>query len=256
VKLVKKTAWLTLILIACIVAFVVEHRRHADQTPPSAIVMIFGPGYKIPKRTSGGSILDRVMPLGRSWEWLWKLRYALFGKGQIVSVNNTLFNFEPSDLSMLSSLREQPDLTATNGMRIWRVNEDELHSLQQHMNNKPDQILASAGIISGVSSECSMFTGQSLPVNRMPQNVGLSVNLLPSLHKQAIDLTLVYSFSEAITNTATSTVDSVFTNFEFAARIQLPREMAGVFVLASKPWGSNQKQVALLLTASIAKVKK
>jgi len=73
----------------------------------------------------------------------------------------------------------------------------------------------------------------------------------------------VFSFSEAITNTAISIGDSagagavsIQTNIDFGGRFQLPKETAGLFVLPVAPVSTNQKLLGLLLTADVPQSKK
>ena len=115
----------------------------------------------------------------------------------------------------------------------------------------------------GDKTECRLYCGGAVPINGTQQQVGLNVHLLPHIRKDTIDLTAVFTFSEAVTNSAAMAADalhagaiSIQTNLDFAGRFQLPREMAGIFVLPGAPASPNQKHLGLLLTSNVLQPKK
>ncbi len=232
-----------------------------DVPPPPASVIIMSRPYTIPATPI--ALLDRVMPSGPSWAWLWRMRYAIFGRIKTVNVNTSIIDFTGSDSSVTKILPANPDFIGADGLRVWRLREHEVRGLRELFKEKPDQIVASSRMATGDKVECSLYCGNSVLVNGRQQPVGLSARVLPSIRKGTTDLTAVFSFSEAITNTAISIGDaagagavSIQTNFDFGGRFQIPKETAGLFVLPVAPVSTNQKLLGLLLTADVPQSKK
>ena len=232
-----------------------------DLPPPPAPVVIMSRPYMIQAPRIG--LLDRVMPSGRSWAWLWKIRYALFGRIKAVNVNTSIIDFTGSDSWVTTILPANPDFIGADGLRVWRLREHEVRGLRELFKERPDQIVASCGIATGDKVECSVYSGISVPINGTQQPIGLSARVLPSIRNGTTDLTAIFSFSEALTNTAISIDEGsgagrivIKTNFDLGGRFQLPREMASLFILPAAPASTNQKRVGLLLTSDQPQSKK
>ena len=203
------------------------------------------------------------MPSGRSWAWLWKIRYALFGQIKPVNVNTSIIDFTGSDSSVTKILPANPDFIGADGLRVWRLREHEVRGLRELFKERPDQIVASSRMATGDKVECSLYCGNSVLVNGTQQPIGLSARVFPSIRKGTTDLTAILSFSEAITNATISIgdgtaagADTIQTNFDLGGRFQLPKETAGLFVLSAAPASTNQKRLGLLLTSDVPQSKK
>jgi hypothetical protein len=241
-----------IILLAALIVSVVTIAvlRWANQEPAVAAstpIILFPPGYQIP--TQGRNILDRVMPYGPSGNWLWKVRYALFGRTKVIHIGATFFDFPKSGLRVIEDL--PPDLATPDGLQIWRLSGSQVSMLKIQAQNF---VLSTPGIITGNNVRAGMVAGSS--VLGIPRTVGVNIDVLPSMRRDTMDLIGVYSFSEAITNPSSPPAILIRTNFEFAARIQLPPEVGGILVLAPPPTSPNQPRIGLILTAGPAELKK
>jgi hypothetical protein len=244
--------FLTLTIVACIsiIGFLVGLPLTQHQTPPPpAQVIVMRKPYLIPTPKVG--LLDKVMPLGPSWGFLWKLRYALFGKTRIIDLNSEFIDVTGLELSVVVP-PGKPDVTMEDGLRIWRVNEADLKGLRQLLKQKPEQVLALPRITTGSECKCSIFCGGSVATTG--QQVGVSADVLPFIKKEMVDLTAVFCCSEAITNLAGAV--SIRTNFDFGGRFQLSQDVAGVFVLAAPGRSADEKRIALLLTSKLQRPNK
>jgi hypothetical protein len=257
----RRTLFLIAILLACIALVGLVLSAHDIPAPAKPVIILSQP-YIIPAAKVGW--LDRVMPRSRSWGWLWQFRYALFGRAKMINLNTTLIDFSGSDTSRLVDfLPAKPDFAGPDGLRVWRLREAGVRGLKKLLEEKPEQILASPRVTTGDKTECAMYCGSSVPINGIQQRVGLNLHLLPYFRKETIDLTTVFTFSEAATNPPVEVGNfldpgavSVHTNFDFAGRFQLPKEMAGIFVLPVAPASTNQKHIGLLLTSNLLHPKK
>ncbi len=220
-----------------------------DTAPPPQPVMIMNKPYTIP--TPGVGLLDRVMPQGASWGWLWKLRYAFFGKNQSIDIKSIVVDLNGLDPGTVGALPAKPDYTNGQGLQVWRVKEADLQALRQLLKERPDRILASPRVTTGNKTQCGVYCGSPVPINGTQQTVGLRLDLLPAIRKRTVDLTAVFFFTEAITNQAITTDDSggpvsIRTNFDFAGRFQIPNEMDGIFVLTPPSGITNEKRMSIL----------
>jgi hypothetical protein len=200
--------------------------------------------------------LDRIMPTGKAWAPLWRLRYALLGQKRGITIENTIIDLTGrTPLPVLDILPPKPDFARSNTIRVWRLSNAEVSMLRKRGKEaSDDHVLAVSRIMTGDESEAQIFSGNSILSNGKLQQAGLSVDLLPRFRKRATDLTLVVIYSEAVTNNSTLNAGvvqaglvSVQTNFAFGARLQIPLESAGIFVLRTGP-GLTNKEMGLLLT--------
>src|SRR5258706_5784616 len=101
-----------------------------DPPAPLAPVIIMNRPYTIP--TPKIRLLDRIMPQSRASAWLWRLRYALLGKTKSINLDSTFIDITGSDLSTVAhGLPTNPDFTSSDGLRVWRLKQSDLHGLQQ-----------------------------------------------------------------------------------------------------------------------------
>jgi hypothetical protein len=94
-------------------------------------------------------------------------------------------------------------------------------------------------------------------VGGTPSNVGLVLDFLARVRREATDLTTVMTVTEAVTNWQAVTARSVptnvvstQTNLALAARIQIPKG-SGVFLLQPSQGGTNGKSIAVLISAKV-----
>lgn len=249
--------WLAAIFLAS-TAIIALWMTRRDLPSPPAPVIIMSPPYvfSVPQI----SYLDRVMPVGPGWTWLWKIRYALLGKSPTIKLDTSIIDLAALDDSVAGILPNAPEFTGAGGLRVWRVREKELRGLQELFKERPNQIVASSRIVTGDKGECSIHSGNTVLINGTQQPVGLNVRVLPLMRKATIDLAAVFSFSEAITNTTIGADKAglivIQTNFDLGGRFQLPKEMDGLFILPAPPGFANQKRLGLLMTADLPLSKK
>jgi len=240
---------LTLSIIAglIIVGLALTH----DHTPlPAAPVILFKTPYTMPAQKVG--LLDRVMPLGPSWRWLWNLRYTIFGKTRAIDLNILIVDVKGLDLSAIDSLAKS-DLATADGLRVSRIKEADFKKVQL-LINKPEQILSSPRATTGNQSQCSIYSGSSIVIDGTTQQFGVSADLLPVIRKDTIDLTAILHCSEPTTNLAAAI--SIRTNLDIAGRFQLSQDAPGVFILTAPPRAADEKRLALLLTSKVLRPKK
>src|ERR1044071_1811000 len=242
--------FLALIIAACIIVVGIA-MTHRQIPPAPAPVIAMSKPYAMPATTLG--LLDRAMPRGPSWAWLWKMRYAVFGKTRSIDLSSMIIVATDLDLSAVV-LPTRPDLASENGVQVWRIKEADLKTLRQHLKEKPEQILASPRVTTGDRSQCSVYCGNSIVINGSAQQVGVSADLLPSIRKDTVDLTAVFCCSEPITNLAGAV--SIRTNFDFGGRFQISRDVSGVFVLSAPTRSAEEKRIAVLLTSNVQRPKK
>ena len=218
--------------------------------------------YKIPSPKVGW--LDRVMPQSMSYAWLWRLRYTLFGQAKNINLNSEFIDLTGSDLTLLTNLLPtKADFVGSDGLRVWRVRKADLPGLNRCLNEKPERIIDSPRVTMGDKAVCALHSGPYAVINGTLQPVGVTVNFLPYVGKDATDLTAVLCFSESLTNLSIATgnfpyagVASIQTNFYLAGRFQLSRETAGIFVLPPATISTNQKRIGLLLTSNVIQPQK
>ena len=230
---------------------------------PLPPVAIMNQPYTIPPPKA--ALLDRIMPTSKAWAPLWRLRYALFGRKQNITIQNTIIDLTGSNqLTVIDFLPGQPDFVNFDGLRVWLLREVELNVLRKRLKEAgDDHVLDSSRVSLGDETEAQLHSGNSISINGKLQQVGFSVDVLPRIHKRTTDLTAVVVYSEAVTNQSVSSVAvsqtgsvSVQTNFALAGRFQLSRESAGIFVLHSAPGLTNQRAMGLLIKPQVMKPKK
>jgi len=223
----------------------------ASREAPIPPVVIMNQPYGIPRAKVG--LLDRIMPTTKAWAPLWRLRYALFGRKKIISVESTLINFTASDpLRVIDLLPGQPDFAGSDGLQVWRLKDFEVSSLLKRLKEATDDpILFSGRITVGDGTQAQMLCASPVPINGTQQQVGFSFDLLPRIRKGTTDLTAVVVFSKAVTNQITLGIDdpeigsiSIETNFAFAGQFQLPMKSAGIL------------EIGLLLKSQVLQSKK
>ena len=231
---------------------------HEAPLPPVAIM---NQPYTIPRPKVG--FLDRVMPTSKAWAPLWRLRYALFGRKQNITIQNTIIDLTGSNqLAVIDFLPGRPDFVNLDGLRVWLLREVELNVLRKRLKEAgDDHVLDSSRVSLGDETEAQLHSGNSISINGKLQQVGFSVDVLPRIHKRTTDLCrgcLLGSGNESVSFECRWFPGSVSvqTNFALAGRFQLSRESDGIFVLHSAPGLTNQKDLGLILIPQVLQSKK
>jgi hypothetical protein len=197
---------------------------------------------------------QRAVPL-----WAWRLKDSILGPRQVITLDAAIFEFRGSSDSALSSLSwGRPEYADTNGLRIWMLGESDRGALRRRLEQTPGCRLVSSPRVTtahGIQSQVSEVNTKLL--DGTPSNVGLVLDFLPRVRREATDLTTIMTVTEAVTNwqavTARSlqtNVVSTQTNLALAARIQIPKG-SDVFLLQPNQGGTNGKSIAVLISAKM-----
>jgi len=259
---INRRRWFLFVLLGFSCILILALLSPARRAPLSPVILMNQP-YAIPPAKVG--FLDRIMPYGKAWAPLWRLRYALFGRKQNITIQNTIIDLTGSQsLKVIDCLPGEPDFADSDGVRVWFLRDAELKELRKRLKETGDEVVLDSSRVSlGDEAEAQLHSGNSITINGKPQQVGFSVDVLPRIHKRTTDLTTIVVYSEAVTNQSTARVDappagsvSIQTNFALGGRFQLPRENAAIFVLRSAHGSTNQKVMALLITPQVNQSKK
>lgn len=235
----------------------------ASRSPVPIAPVIF---LSKPYRMSAPSIfaLQRWLPITPSWSWLWRLKDSVFGRPKPVDLEVSIFELADSPQSVRSrfSLAHPAD-AQTNGLQAWLVPDAELGQLRHQLREDKSNHFVNAARISTATGICAaLFTGQTILLNGLTNNVGLGVEMLPRVRRDVIDLTASILFSQPVTNslqqdeTASSTAGiSIRTNLDVGARFQI-RDPGGLFLVNSSPDGAKAKCTAVLVSARLPGRKK
>ena len=214
-----------------------------ESRPPAPVVLLPLP-YKAPVRVP---MPDRWIP--PSWGWLWRLKESILGKRKVISLDIAGFDREDRSEAFLSALSlRPPDCADTNGIKVWLIGEAEFAGLRQRIEKTLGAtIIRRAGIITADGVQSQLSSGNT--------SSGLVVDMFPRVREHSTDLTAAITFWEAVTNQPSGATGQIpttpgpaRTNFNVAARIQLPRgsgvllldghepgKTAGVIISANRP---------------------
>ena len=228
----------------------------SSHAPPPRPILVLPQPYHPPARRAASP--DRWIPAKPSWAWPWRLREWVFGRPKPIDLSAAIYEFKAAPGSLLAGLTlGEPELTHTNGLRIWRLGDAALNALRGRLRDSPDGRLLSWPRCSTADRiECSLFQGASFPVNRATQSVGLMIDFYPRVRRDATDLTTAILLSEAVTNLPGTTAQalstgniSILTNLAVATRIQIP-EGQGVFLLEARPDAAGRTRIGVIISAN------
>ena len=250
----KKAVWVFFALLAIIIA--IAWIMATRPPPPRLPVTIFPPGYKIPPQKA--SIPDRW--ISRKWGWYWRLKQRVFGPPKIVTLGATVFEYSAPPEEVLSSLGVgEATFTNTSGVHIWITNHTGITAMEERVTHSTNRfrVTAAPRITSADAAQSRIMSSWRVSVAGVATDVGVVLGCLPRVHKDSTDLTVVLRVTEAITNSGPETfassngVVSVATNFEVAARLQIPRE-GGVLLLDGTHSSNSGKATAVFISTDSA----
>jgi hypothetical protein len=248
VKPQSKRRWLLLALLFTACLAIVGFKLTPRQAPPTQEPVIF---FKTPYKISTPRVglLDRVMPVGPAWRWLWNLRYAIFGKTRTVDLSIMIIDVTGLDASTVTPTT-QPDLTNRDGLQVWRTREADPDRVRQLLKHAPEHIRFSPRIQTGNQVQTSIHTGTSVLINGIRrQQSGLKADFLPIIRKNTLDLIATIQCSEPVTN-----LDGTFiirTNVDLAGRFLLSQDAPGVLILATAPRSTEDKRLAIIVNSKV-----
>jgi hypothetical protein len=201
--------------------------------------------------------LDRWIPM--KWGWLWKIRYAIFGYNPSIHVAPAFTDVSATPQDALRFLLPtKPPLTQTNGTQVWILPPDEYRALQMRLRLVPNgRELGACRITTGPWVHANLFSGSPVTIDGTQQQLGMNANIYTRLNGKAVDLTALFTLTEAITNSPpgffalgiTEFID-IQTNLSVAARFVVP-ESNGIVVLDSSRFETERKRTVISIAPRI-----
>ena len=247
-----RPAWLKVVCILLVLAFAVVSFVIFRPAQPAVVLMALPEGFPA-RKPSLLAPMTRVVPL-----WAWRLRDSIRGPLQVITLDAAIFDIEGSSESTLSSLSlGRSEFADPSGFQVWIFRESDVSPLHRRLEHTPGYRLVTRPRVStahGIQSQMSVVS--TVSIGGSASNVGLVVDFLPRVRRNATDLTMIMTGTEAMTNRyaalagfpQTNTV-LIQTNFAVAARIQIPNGK-GVFLLQPNPIGANGKATGFLISAT------
>jgi len=252
-RLLKFNAILLLLVFAGMGLFVVLR-----PSPPAVEVLPLPNGWPAPKP----SMLARwrtVVP-----GWFWRLRGSLRGPRKVIRLDAAIIGFRDLPEPSLAGLwMGAPQFADANGHQVWIVSESKLSRLRNRLERAPaNDMVAFARVDTAEGLQTQLFTGGTVYVQGTQLNVGFTVDFLPRVRRDSIDLTTVIALKEALTNRVVASpglpetnVVSIRTNLIVAARFQIPKG-SGVFLLNESDGVMHGKRIGVMISATLPPPKK
>lgn len=195
------------------------------------------------------SWLNRVVPW--SWSWFWTFKQVVSGKPRAVNLEATIFRFPPNvELNRFDFSLGEPAYVATNGIKAWVLEENDLKTLSGACLKVPGaEVLAKPRINTADEIQASLFCGQVNVLSSVTNPIGVSFDSYPRMHRTVTDLTTTFLVTEALTNGPSLTIR---TNMDLTARVQLLRGR-GFFLLNSRGNGSDERPIGVIVSAKVPK---
>jgi hypothetical protein len=228
-----------------------------DPTGSVPRVVVLQNGF--PSARRGLGIVSRLPPSAQ--QFVYRVKYQLLGPPKAVNVKTTILHFEfpPQTIASRLSLTKS-EFTGTNGVSIWILATNELQKLYLHAAALSEiQQISSPQFSTAHGIRASTAVTRMLSIHGKQRPVGLTLDALPYVRKDSLDLSLLLSVIEAVTNTvsnpssATDALVSIRTNCFVALRMQIP-DGSGAFILQENAGRSGGKGV--FITPSVARTKK
>ncbi len=227
-------------------------------SPPAVVVLPLPNGWPTPRR----SLLDTFR--GFVPMWLWRVRDSLRGPRKVIRLDAATIGFKDLSESGLPGLwLGAAQFAETNGLQVWIVGESKLSRLRNRLERVPaNDMVAFARVDTAEGLQTQLFTGGTVYVQGAQLNVGFTVDFLPRVRRDSIDLTTVIALKEALTNRVVASpglpetnVVSIQTNLIVAARFQIPKG-SGVFLLNESNGAMHGKRIGVMISATLPPVKK
>jgi hypothetical protein len=190
-------------------------------------------------------LLYRVVPTSSAWAWFWRLKQFVTGRVKPVSLRLAVFGFPEAFTETRDEvLPGKPDLTHSNGIKIRLLNETQAKNLDYKLQNEfgsENRMGVETG--DGMEAVVSSITATSLPGGQA--HTGITVDLLPRIHANLLELTAVGVQTE-LALPPTSSSGQIQTNFSVAARMQMSSGGA-VFILDAPR--VNGRRMGVLISA-------
>lgn len=200
-----------------------------------------------------GPALDRLIPA--RWGWLWKLRYAVFGKPTSVEVEHTLIQFGPDVEGSFLDVTARPALVTSNGVSAWVMELEDATNLMKRFKEQPG-VKSRVGRVSlgtGVVATISSSTGTPFP--GAPFSAGTSATYAVRPRGGGVEIRGAFASWEMGTNSNAEVqreapVFPLDTNFTMAASMFVPEGMA-VYLHTERAEPGRGRRAAVLILPRI-----
>jgi type II secretory pathway component GspD/PulD (secretin) len=180
----------------------------------------------------------------------------LLGRRRPVKIYAHIIMLPDSTRAALLSSRvlASPTFLTPGGLQAWLIHDAEFKALQERFRQTPGvDFLSSPRIMTADGVQATLFSGESISLHGLKNDVGTRLDCFPRVRSQSTDLFVNVTFSEASTNPAgtaaalgTAGLISIQTNLDIAARLQIPKG-SGVLFLNGIPGEANHKVFGLLI---------
>lgn len=217
-----------------------------------ATVTILPPGHVI--QAMPGPTLDRFIPA--RWGWLWKLRYAVFGKPATVEVEHTFFQFSSDAEGVaLRTLKTLPVLVSSNGLSGWVIELPGATVLKDRLNQQPGAVSRVGRVTLGAGVVATLSSSTGPAVSGMPVSPGMSSTYAVRTRGNGVEISGAFVAWDVMTNAASGMVRdlpvfALATNLAMAASMFVPEGKA-VFLHADRASDVSQSSAGVLLIPQV-----
>ena len=193
--------------------------------------MILHDGFPTPRRSLG--IFSRLPPSALAL--CSRIKYELFGPRRAVDLKTSILQFELPPETIELSLGK-PEFADTNGLRIWILKTNDLHAAYLDATRLSEiRLLGAPALRTLHGVPASISATKTVSIHGAQNAVGLTLDCLPYVRRDWIDLALRLTITEVASNdvshsfVVTNSI-SIQTNSLHALRMQIPNG-SGAFIL-------------------------
>jgi hypothetical protein len=237
---------LTVSVLICLAVFLVLLLRPSTPAP----FLILQPPFSRPLllRDRIGSLLP--------WPAVWRVEDALFGKRKPVNFFASVVSLSDPAITDLGSTLAlgNPTFADPTGLQVWLLGTADIQSVRQRFKQTSGvDCLNNPRISTADGVGASLFTGESIVLKGITNDIGLKVNCFPRVRSNSTDLFAMITLSEVFTNQTvvagalfTTNSVSIRTNLDIAVRLQIPKG-SGVLLIKASRDSSTRKTFGVIL---------
>ena len=215
------------------------------------LIVIFPAGYQMP--ANQGPLLERLIP--RKWDWAWKLRDKLRGKAKVILITGRGFRVKGSADAIAAKLGIASPTCNGGETKVWIVQNTAAGAWPARLTDLSEATeIFNGRIQTSPDYEADLSIGSGVPTRSGLVDAGIRLQTFPRLRADKVDLTAVFTYTEAVTNSsdlaAQATVPriSIHTNGSISLRVQMPPS-GSVLILTPDKGSQTNAHLALLLSA-------
>jgi hypothetical protein len=237
-------------LLTCLVVTAALLVRPSTPPPVLALHEPFSKPLPLRDRLAGW------IPGASTSAWGWRLGNALFGQRKSVNIYGEVVALSArSAEDLLSSLAlGKPVFAEPDGLQVWFLRGGDIQAVRQRLKQTPGiDSLGHPRMMTADGVEVSLEVGTSVVLKGATNDVGLKMVCFPRVHSHSTDLFTVLVLSEAVTNqtaptpmTLPDSVDSIRTNLDIEARLQIPKG-SGALLVKAPPDDARHRTFALII---------